>query len=89
MPIIEAQLVGKPVVTSDIEPMPWVAGENGACLVDSYSTASIRSGVIKVIEDQAYRQSLVENGLKNVMRFEPAKIARMYEEVYREVVDKN
>ena len=89
MPIIEAQLVGKPVVTSDIEPMPWVAGDNGACLVDAYSATSIRSGVIKVIEDQAYRQSLVENGLKNVMRFEPAKIARMYEEVYREVVDKN
>ena len=86
MPIIEAQLVGKPVIISNLDPMPWVAGKDGACLVDPYSIISIRDGVIKVIEDQEYRQQLVENGLQNVQRFEPEKIAGMYEEVYREVL---
>lgn len=86
MPIIEAQLVGKPVVASAIDPMPWVAGKDGACLVDAYSVASIRNGVTKVIENQAYRQKLVKNGRINVQRFEPTKIARMYEDVYREVM---
>jgi len=87
MPIIEAQLVGKPVITSDIDPMPWVAGKSGACLVDPFNTKSIREGLMKVTEDKAYREGLVENGLRNVQRFDPSKIARMYEEVYREVLN--
>lgn len=88
MPIIEAQLVGKPVITSNLDPMPWVAGKDGACLVDPFSITSIREAVIKVIEDKEFCQDLVKNGLRNVQRFEPTKIARMYEEVYREVQGK-
>lgn len=86
MPIIEAQLVGKPVITSNLEPMPWVAGEEGACIVDPFNVSSIRSGILKVIEDKQYRHRIVENGLKNVQRFDPVKIARMYENVYQEVL---
>jgi glycosyltransferase involved in cell wall biosynthesis len=86
MPIIEAQLVGKPVITSKIDPMPWVAGEGGGHLVDPYDVADIRNGIVKVIEDLPYRKALVAQGKVNVQRFEPHKIARMYEEVYREVL---
>jgi glycosyltransferase involved in cell wall biosynthesis len=87
MPIIEAQLVGKPVITSDIDPMPWVAGKEGAHFVNPYDVQQIRAAIIKVMDDANYRNSLVERGLKNVQRFEPTKIASMYEEVYREVAD--
>lgn len=87
MPIIEAQLVGKPVVTSNVDPMPWVAGENGACLIDPFDINSIRKGLIKVIENESYRKGLIKNGLENVQRFDPVKIAKMYEKVYREVLD--
>lgn len=85
MPIIEAQLVAKPVITSNIEPMPWVAGEDGAHLVDPQEISQIREGIIKVMEDEAYRSQLIVNGLENVQRFEPRKIAQMYEEVYEEI----
>jgi glycosyltransferase involved in cell wall biosynthesis len=88
MPIIEAQLVGKPVITSGIDPMPWVAGEGGAHLVDPYDVADIRNGIIKVVEDVTYRKALIARGKVNVQRFEPHKIARMYEEVYQEVLQK-
>ncbi len=87
MPIIEAQLVGKPVITSNIDPMPWVAGKDGACLVNHEDVLSIRDGITKVIEDDFYREMLIANGLLNVQRFDPKKIAAMYEEVYREVMD--
>ena len=86
MPIIEGQLVGKPVITSSIDPMPWVAGEGGAHLVDPYNVSMIREGIIKVIEDKSYRNALVKTGMENVQRFDPVKIAGMYEEVYREVL---
>lgn len=86
MPIIEAQLVGKPVITSNIDPMPWVAGKEGGHLVDPYDVEDIRDGIVKVMEDVPYRKALVAQGKVNVQRFEPHKIARMYEEVYREVL---
>ena len=85
MPIIEAQLIGKPVVTSNIAPMPWVAGK-GACLVDPYDVGSVRQGILEVLDNQEYRSELVRNGLENVKRFEPKKVAAMYEEVYMEVL---
>lgn len=85
MPIIEAQLVGKPVITSNIEPMTWVASEGGACFVDPNSIANIREGVLKVMENIGYRQQLIDAGRLNVQRFEPKKIAGMYEEVYDEI----
>ncbi len=84
MPIIEAQAVGKPVVTSDIDPMNWVA-HNAACLVDPYNTQSIREGILKVLNDSEYRDELVRRGKENTRRFEPRKIAEMYLQVYREV----
>lgn len=84
LPIVEAQAVGRPVVTSTVCSMPEVAGE-GACLVDPYDVSSIRAGVLRVIEDQNYRTTLVANGLKNVERFRREAIALQYLDVYRRV----
>lgn len=81
MPILEAQAVGRPVVTSDRLAMPEVAG-GAACLVDPYDVDDIRAGIVRVIRDRAYRESLVEAGLRNVARFDPEVIARRYTEIY-------
>jgi glycosyltransferase involved in cell wall biosynthesis len=82
MPIIEAQATGRPVVTSNIEPMPWVAGEGGACFTDPADVQSIRSGILKVIHDADFREKLIQQGLENVQRFSVERIARKYAEVY-------
>ncbi|MFN7877423.1 MAG: glycosyltransferase family 4 protein [Pirellula sp.] len=84
LPIIEAQSIGRPVVTSNLSSMPEVAGA-GACLVDPYSVESIRSGINKVVSDSAYRKQLIEIGHVNQKRFVPAAIASQYLELYREV----
>lgn len=84
LPIVEANAVGRPVVTSNLWSMPEVAGE-AACLVDPFDVASIRAGVLRVIEDHAYRQSLVEAGFRNVTRFRAENVAEAYARVYREV----
>lgn len=84
MPILEAQAVGRAVLTSNTTSMPWVAGE-GACLVDPYSVESIRSGIDKIISDDGYRKQLVMNGLENVKRFNPDGIADMYYEAFKSV----
>ncbi|MBN1999226.1 glycosyltransferase family 4 protein [candidate division KSB1 bacterium] len=87
LPILEAQATGRPVVTSNILSMPEVAG-GGACLVDPYNTASIREGILKVIDDKENRSRLVAAGLENVKRFFPREIAERYAAVYREMVEK-
>jgi len=85
LPITEAQKAGRPVITSDLSPMKEVAG-GAACLVDPYSTDSIRSGILKVISDDRYRCELVKKGFENVRRYDSSSIAREYLAVYRKLL---
>lgn len=85
LPIVEAQASGRPVVAGDRPPLPEVAGE-GACLVDPFDVSSIRAGIRRVVEDAAYRRRLVEEGLRNVARFEAGRIAEAHADLYDEVL---
>lgn len=85
MPIVEAQRVGRPVVTSGVSSMPEVAGE-GACLVDPSSVESIRAGILKVINDAEYRSHIIECGFLNARRFDANAIAQQYLDVYRRLM---
>lgn len=84
MPIIEAQAVGKPVVTSNMGAMLEVSN-NSACMVNPYDVNSIRDGVLKICANEAYRQQLIADGLENVKRFQPEYIAKQYIELYKEI----
>jgi glycosyltransferase involved in cell wall biosynthesis len=85
MPIIEANATGRPVITSNIGPMPEVAAD-AACLVDPFSVDSIREGVLRVLRDANYQAAIVANGYRNVERFRSAEIARQYVEIYEELL---
>lgn len=87
LPLIEAQAVGIPVITSSISSMPEVAGE-GALLVDPYNVDAIRKAVRLVIDDRSLRENLVSAGFVNVERFRTQNIAAEYADLYREVADK-
>ena len=87
MPIIEGQSVGRPVITSCIEPMTEVAG-NAAYFVNPESVQEISEGFRKLISDEDLRQKLVSDGLENVKRFKLSCIVKQYEEVYKEVLAK-
>lgn len=88
LPIIEAQATGRPVLTSNISSMPEVAGE-GALLVDPYQVDEIRTGLRKIIEDQALRLKLVEKGLENIKRFSAQNVAMQYAHLYFEIMEEN
>jgi glycosyltransferase involved in cell wall biosynthesis len=68
MPILEAQAVGCPVVTSDLSPMREVAG-GGACLVDPFDVDALRAGVRRTVEDDAFRSELRAAGYANVVAY--------------------
>ncbi len=82
MPIIEAQKMGRPVLTSNLSPMLEVAG-GAACLVHPSSQRSIREGIEKIIREPAYRDELIAKGLENALRYDLETIARQYLEIYR------
>ena len=84
LPIVEANAVGRPVVTSNLLSMPEVAGD-AACLVDPFDVASIRTGIHRVVRDAKYREELVARGFTNAERFRVEVIASQYAELYREI----
>jgi glycosyltransferase involved in cell wall biosynthesis len=85
VPIIEAQAVGRPVVTSNRPPMSDVAGP-GACLADPDDAADIRAAVLRILRDEAYRASLVEAGFRNAAAYSPARIAAEYFRLYEGIL---
>jgi glycosyltransferase involved in cell wall biosynthesis len=86
LPIIEAQAVGRPVITSRIPPMNDVAGD-GALMVDPENVEQMRGAVERLVRDAGFRGSLIEKGYLNAERFRLGRIATQYAELYREVCD--
>ncbi len=88
LPIIEAQAMGKPVVTSNLSPMKEVAG-GAAILVDPFDFESIKIGISGLIDNESRREELRVKGLENVARFSPKKIAEHYEKIYTKIRNNN
>ena len=84
LPIVEANAVGRPVVTSNVSSMPEVAGR-AACLVDPFDVDSIRSGIRLVVDEPEYRDGLVRAGFENVKRFRADAVAEQYLSLYGRV----
>jgi glycosyltransferase involved in cell wall biosynthesis len=81
LPIIEGQITGRVVLTSNISPMNDVAGE-GAFLVNPSSIESINNGFTRLISDDVLRQIILEKAQKNVVKYLPAKAVDQYCQIY-------
>jgi len=86
MPIIEAQSVGRPVITSNIDAMIEVAQES-ASLIDPHNPAEIKEAIITLTQDKDYYNDLIARGCKNALKFQDTKIADDYYKVYQELFD--
>ena len=85
LPILEAQAVGRPIVTSSREPMRSVAGQ-GALLVDPEDVEAIREGVRVIAADVELQNKLLSNGLENVKQYAPKKVALKYASLYERIM---
>ena len=86
LPVIEGFQAGRPVITSNISPMKEVAGDS-ALLVDPYSIASVREGVISLLANNQRQLELVEAGKKAVAKYQPGFIAGLYQDLWRKLVN--
>ena len=85
MPIIEAQTVGVPVITSDLEPMREVAG-TGALLCNPEDSQTIKACIKRMLADEDLQASLIAAGHENVKRYSPAEAARQHQELYNQLI---
>ena len=88
LPIIEAQSIGRLVITSNLLPMSEVAG-GASILVDPFDVESIRKGICQAINNDNAREILIRKGLDNVKRYHPSFIAAEYSKLYETIFEKN
>ena len=81
MPIIEAQTVGVPVITSDVDPMREVAG-TGALLCNPDDSQTIKACIERLLADDQLQAPLIAEGHENAKRYSPAEAARQHLELY-------
>ncbi len=86
LPIIEANVIGRPVISSNISSMPEVAG-NSVHYVNPLNIKQIKDGIVKIIEDESYRNQLIKNGFENAKKYNPDLIAKQYENLYSEITN--
>lgn len=68
LPVLEAMAQGIPVLTSNVGATREVA-DDAALLVDPMSTASIRDGLVRLLNDDAMRAELSRRGMERAASF--------------------
>lgn len=85
LPILEAMLLGTPVITSNTSSLPEVAGD-AAMLVNPYRIEEIRDAIRTLDADADLRAELVARGRKRAEFFSPARHAERVKAVYDRVL---
>ena len=84
VPILEAQTIGRPVITSNLEPMISIAGE-GAFFVNPKKPKEISEAIKTIIKNEKLRLSKINKGFINVKRYKNSIILNEHLKVYKEV----
>jgi glycosyltransferase involved in cell wall biosynthesis len=85
MPIIEANIVGRPLITSNLSPMNEIAA-NSALKVNPYDILDIKLAILQIIADEDLRRELIKNGLMNAERYNINTIANKYTSLYESMI---
>jgi len=85
LPILEANAIGRPVISGNNTSLPEVAGD-AALIIDAENTEEIRQAVIQLISDEALRLKLINNGFENIKRFHPQAIGNKFADIYSQIV---
>ena len=88
MPIIEANMIGIPVITGAIEPMNSIAGD-AAIFCDPLDVSSIRKAIERLLQSPSKNKRLVQNGFENATRFSPENSVQMHEQLYNKLSSTN
>lgn len=85
LPILEAMMLGTPVITSNTSSLPEVAGD-AALLVNPYKVEEIRDAIKSIDADADLRMELIGRGRKRAEFFSPTRHAERIKAVYDRVL---
>ena len=86
LPIVEAQTLGLPVITSNIDICKEVGGD-AAIYIDNSSSEDGVEAILKLYKDEKFFMEQIEKGFKNVKRFSPENIREQFEMIYKKIID--
>lgn len=86
MPLIEANKVGRPVLGSSIDIFKEIAPEC-YCQTDENSVQSLRDGFVKIINDEKYREKLINNGIANVKKYDVLSVTSELRKLYQSIIE--
>ena len=87
MPILEGQSIGRPIITTNRDPMRWIAGDGGAILLnDPLDIEEMRMALARVFTDSDLRNRLIMAGRENIKRFTLDNAYAQYMKVYEEAM---
>jgi glycosyltransferase involved in cell wall biosynthesis len=84
LPVLEAMVLGTPVITSDISSLPEVAGK-AALLVNPEKEQEIAKALKKLLSDKKLQARLTKSGLEQAKKFSWDKCAQETIKVYESV----
>ncbi len=89
MTIVEAMRSGLPVVSTDCPhgPASIISNREDGILVPNRSVSGIASGLAELMGNETKRRSMAEAALKNSERFDPARVVRMHEGLFEELME--
>lgn len=77
MPIIEANVIGTPIIAGDIPVLHEVAND-AAYFVDGKECSQIRKAIIDLMNNKEINNKLIQNGYSNAKRFSEDNIYKQY-----------
>jgi len=84
IPMLEAMSCGIPVLTSNTESMPEIAG-NAAYLINPFKPEEITEAMIKLVNDPDLRTDLISKGFLRASQFSWKNTAQQVLDIYREL----
>lgn len=81
IPMLEAMSCNVPVITSNTSSMPEVAAD-AAHIIDPFKPEEITQGILKILNDENYRNNLCKKGLARSKEFSWHNMAKEYLKLY-------
>lgn len=85
LPVLEAMVLGVPVITSNVSALPEIAGD-AALFVNPYDVDEMTSAINQIDVDEDLRLELISRGRTRGEFFSPERYADRFQGVYKELL---